>query len=99
MHDTIIFPEGGGQPSDVGYISRGLGTTLEVFEAKRVGGHAVHSVRFPTTDEFNAESATTPLYWYQRYCDPWRWRLPRHLDHVNNITAWLPRFLHPFLFR
>ena len=51
LHDTIIFPEGGGQPSDVGFISIGPDATLEVFEAKRVGGHAVHSIRFPTLDE------------------------------------------------
>ena len=51
LHDTIIFPEGGGQPSDVGYISVGSDASLEVFEAKRVGGHAVHSIKFPTLDE------------------------------------------------
>lgn len=28
----------------------GSDATLEVFEAKRVGGHAVHSIRFPTLD-------------------------------------------------
>ena len=51
LHDTIIFPEGGGQPSDVGYIYVGPDMTLEVFEAKRVRGHAVHHIRFSTTDE------------------------------------------------
>lgn len=50
LHDTIIFPEGGGQPSDVGYISVGSDTTFEVFEAKRLGGHALHSIRFPTLE-------------------------------------------------
>lgn len=51
LHDTIIFPEGGGQPSDVGFLSVGSDTTLEVFGAERVGGRAVHYIRFPTPDE------------------------------------------------
>ena len=60
LHDTIIFPEGGGQPSDVGFISVGPDTTLEVFESKRVGGHAVHSVRFPTPDELQKVQLLIP---------------------------------------
>ena len=51
LHGTIIFPEGGGQSSDTGYIFIGSGTTLEVFEAKRVRGHAVPYIRFQTLDE------------------------------------------------
>lgn len=51
LHDTIIFPEGGGQPSDVGFLSVGSDTAFEVFESKRVGGHAVHSIRFQTLEE------------------------------------------------
>ena len=30
LRDTIIFPEGGYQPSDIGYISVGSGATLGV---------------------------------------------------------------------
>lgn len=44
LHDTIIFPEGGGQPSDVGVIVLAE-ETWQVTEVKRIGGHAVHSVR------------------------------------------------------
>ncbi|KAF9646955.1 alanyl-tRNA synthetase domain-containing protein [Thelephora ganbajun] len=60
LHDTIIFPEGGGQPSDVGYISVGSSMTLEVFEAKRIGGHAIHSIRFPTLDELQKAQLLLP---------------------------------------
>lgn len=61
LHDTIIFPEGGGQPSDVGYISVGSDTTLEVFEAQRLGGHAVHSIRFPTLEELQKAQLLLPI--------------------------------------
>ncbi|TFK83888.1 ThrRS/AlaRS common domain-containing protein [Polyporus arcularius HHB13444] len=45
LHDTIIFPEGGGQPSDVGILTSVDGELWDVVEAKRHGGHAVHYVR------------------------------------------------------
>ena len=43
LHDTVIFPEGGGQPSDIGHIHSN-GQTYEVRQVKRAGGHAVHYV-------------------------------------------------------
>ena len=45
LHDTIIFPEGGGQPSDCGILTSADGELWDVVEAKRHGGHAVHYVR------------------------------------------------------
>ncbi|KAI0368082.1 alanyl-tRNA synthetase domain-containing protein [Pilatotrama ljubarskyi] len=45
LHDTIVFPEGGGQPSDVGILTSADGELWDVIEAKRHGGHAVHYVR------------------------------------------------------
>ena len=46
LHDTVIFPEGGGQPTDTGrIISETDGVTWEVVQAKRHGGHAVHYVK------------------------------------------------------
>ncbi|CDO71386.1 hypothetical protein BN946_scf184908.g144 [Trametes cinnabarina] len=45
LHDTIIFPEGGGQPADVGILTSSDGDLWDVVEAKRHGGHAVHYVR------------------------------------------------------
>ena len=86
LHDTIIFPEGGGQPSDVGYISIGSDTTIEVFDAKRVGGHAVHSVRFPTTDELQKARLllSTGISVIVTLGDG---GYRRRLDHVSNITG------------
>ena len=45
LHDTVLFPEGGGQPSDIGLLTSADGETWEVAEVKRVGGHAVHYVK------------------------------------------------------
>ncbi|KAJ3510621.1 hypothetical protein NLJ89_g4572 [Agrocybe chaxingu] len=55
LHDTVIFPEGGGQPTDNGIITTSVdGTTWEVVQAKRHGGHAVHYVKVPVGVEVNA---------------------------------------------
>ena len=45
LHDTVLFPEGGGQPSDIGVLTSADGETWEVVEVKRIGGHAVHYVK------------------------------------------------------
>ena len=46
LHDTIIFPEGGGQPTDTGVITTTSDAFVwEVVQAKRHGGHAVHYVK------------------------------------------------------
>ncbi|KAF4619600.1 hypothetical protein D9613_005218 [Agrocybe pediades] len=48
LHDTVIFPEGGGQPTDTGRIETVAdGVVWEVLQAKRHGGHAVHYVKVP----------------------------------------------------
>lgn len=41
----MLFPEGGGQPSDIGLLTGADGEMWEVTEVKRVGGHAVHYVK------------------------------------------------------
>lgn len=51
LHDTVIFPEGGGQPSDTGFIKTADGRTWTVTQAKRYGGHAVHYVRAEQAEE------------------------------------------------
>ncbi|KAJ7283699.1 ThrRS/AlaRS common domain-containing protein [Mycena rebaudengoi] len=51
LNDTVIFPEGGGQPSDVGVIRTSDGITWDVLQAKRHGGQAVHHVRINNIDE------------------------------------------------
>jgi misacylated tRNA(Ala) deacylase len=50
LHDTVLFPEGGGQPSDVGLIaifdaSGDATREYDVVEIKRQGGTAVHFVK------------------------------------------------------
>lgn len=48
LHDTVIFPEGGGQPTDTGIIRvNGEETEWRVLQCKRHGGHAVHYVQVP----------------------------------------------------
>lgn len=49
LHDTVLFPEGGGQPTDIGQITSS-GVTFEVTQVKRVGGHALHYVRAQNID-------------------------------------------------
>ncbi|KAJ7498970.1 ThrRS/AlaRS common domain-containing protein [Mycena latifolia] len=46
LNDTVIFPEGGGQPSDTGIIQTLFdGTVWAVLQSKRHGGKAIHYVR------------------------------------------------------
>ncbi|OCH92210.1 ThrRS/AlaRS common domain-containing protein [Obba rivulosa] len=50
LHDTVLFPEGGGQPSDVGLLTTSDKRVWKVIEIKRHGGHAVHYVSVPKED-------------------------------------------------
>jgi hypothetical protein len=60
LHDTVIFPEGGGQPTDTGIITTNAdGVVWEVVQAKRHGGHAVHYVRVQDGDVDTALLAFT----------------------------------------
>ena len=98
LHDTIIFPEGGGQPSDVGFISVESDVTLEVFEAKRAGGHAVHSIRFPAADQLEKAQSLLPTGTsvVVTLGDSGH---RRRLDHVSYLAVGLPRFFTRLLFR
>ncbi|KAG6814216.1 hypothetical protein H0H92_000893 [Tricholoma furcatifolium] len=61
LHDTVIFPEGGGQPTDTGLITTAAdGTVWDVLQAKRHGGHAVHYVRVKEGDIDKALLAFSP---------------------------------------
>ncbi|KAG6900937.1 hypothetical protein C0993_004374 [Termitomyces sp. T159_Od127] len=61
LHDTVIFPEGGGQPTDTGIITTVAdGITWEVLQAKRHGGHAVHYVRVKEGETDKALLAFSP---------------------------------------
>jgi misacylated tRNA(Ala) deacylase len=96
LHDTIIFPEGGGQPSDIGSMSVGPDTTLEIFESKRVGGRAVHSIRFPTLDELQRIQALLPTGTnvIVTLGDAGH---QRRLDHVSKSVLDLYQSLHVFI--
>jgi len=51
LHDTVLFPEGGGQPSDIGHmVATSNGQTYEVTQVKRAGGHAIHYIRIVNKD-------------------------------------------------
>ncbi|KAJ8475139.1 hypothetical protein ONZ45_g15709 [Pleurotus djamor] len=49
LHDTVIFPEGGGQPTDTGIIVDLEGKSWPVLQCKRHGGHAVHYVQIDSS--------------------------------------------------
>ena len=51
LHDTILFPEGGGQPHDIGLLTTENGEKWDVVDVKRHGGHAVHYVRVQGNSE------------------------------------------------
>ncbi|KAJ7937097.1 ThrRS/AlaRS common domain-containing protein [Mycena leptocephala] len=60
LNDTVIFPEGGGQPSDTGIITTTEGTVWNVLQAKRHGGQAIHYVRVHDGNVDGALQAFSP---------------------------------------
>lgn len=81
LHDTILFPEGGGQPSDTGLLRTANHGDFEVVEVKRKGGHAVHFVKAKDDSEeekgLEVGSAVTAVL-----DDPGH---SRRLDHVREV--------------
>ena len=45
LHDTVLFPEGGGQPTDIGILTSEDGSVWNVELVKRHGGVAVHYLK------------------------------------------------------
>lgn len=45
LHDTVLFPEGGGQPTDIGTLTSEDGKVWNVELVKRHGGVAVHYIK------------------------------------------------------
>lgn len=45
LHDTVLFPEGGGQPTDIGTLTSEDGRVWNVELVKRHGGVAVHYIK------------------------------------------------------
>ena len=61
LHDTVIFPEGGGQPTDIGTVTlKADGSSWQVLQAKRHGGHAVHYIRLKDADAEAAARTFSP---------------------------------------
>lgn len=77
LHDTVIFPEGGGQPSDIGMIRTNDGQVWNVVEVKRQGGHAVHFVESKAgiLEGFESGASVTTLLGEDGF--------RRRLDHVR----------------
>jgi len=60
LHDTILFPEGGGQPHDIGIFTSSDGDLWNVIDVKRRGGHAIHYVQVKDSDIQKALAAFIP---------------------------------------
>ena len=60
LHDTVLFPEGGGQPSDIGIIKT-CTAEYEVTSIQRRGGQAVHFVKAKNITTHRHPPITIPL--------------------------------------
>jgi len=88
LHDTIIFPEGGGQPTDTGSITtKADGLSFQVVQAKRHGGHAVHYVRVAGVSVEDAVQALSPGAQVTVALGHEGWE--RRYDHVGILTLFL----------
>lgn len=74
LHDTILFPEGGGQPSDIGYLTViSSGAKYNISRIERHGGIAVHYLAIPASTPPVLEPGTEVLVdlgpdgWDRRY--------------------------------
>jgi misacylated tRNA(Ala) deacylase len=59
LHDTVLFPEGGGQPSDIGILTTEDGVIWSIECIKRHGGVAVHYVN-PADDISDVPNVFAP---------------------------------------
>ncbi|KAH6914950.1 alanyl-tRNA synthetase domain-containing protein [Coprinopsis sp. MPI-PUGE-AT-0042] len=87
LQDTVIFPEGGGQPTDTGKITvKSDNLTWKVLQSKRHGGHAVHYLEVPATlDSDAALSAFAPGTPVTVTLDDEDWN--RRYDHMSIHTS------------
>ncbi|KAJ7700038.1 alanyl-tRNA synthetase domain-containing protein [Mycena rosella] len=85
LSDTVIFPEGGGQPSDTGIIQTSDGTVWTVLQAKRHGGQAIHYVRVHDGNVDGALLAFTPGAKVKVELD--RAGFDRRYDHMSLHTS------------
>ncbi|KAI0729323.1 ThrRS/AlaRS common domain-containing protein [Fomitopsis betulina] len=85
LHDTVIFPEGGGQPSDVGVLTSPDGELWGIIEVKRHGGHAVHYVRSKDPSSDSALHVFSPGAKVGVVLGDQGWK--RRLDHMCMHTS------------
>ncbi|KAF8195948.1 hypothetical protein K438DRAFT_1968417 [Mycena galopus ATCC 62051] len=85
LNDTVIFPEGGGQPSDTGIITTEDGTVWNVLQAKRHGGQAIHYVRVHDGNVENALQKFSPGAHVKVELD--RAGFDRRYDHMTLHTS------------
>ncbi|TFK28783.1 alanyl-tRNA synthetase domain-containing protein [Coprinopsis marcescibilis] len=87
LNDTVIFPEGGGQPTDTGKLAlKGADKIWNVIQAKRHGGIAVHYVEIPVGEsELAALEAFTPGIQVTVYLDEEDYK--RRYDHMSMHTS------------
>ena len=93
LHDTVLFPEGGGQPTDIGTLTSEDGSTWDVELVKRHGGVAVHYIKL-TEDGGDVPSTFSPGK--QVSLELGHAGFQRRLDHVSPVIF---SFTHPRLNR
>jgi misacylated tRNA(Ala) deacylase len=96
LHDTVLFPEGGGQPSDTGriavYDDEGtLGADMEVVEIKRNGGTAIHYVQAGEQELSQFPAGARVHVWLGEA------GVARRLDHVSTSLV-MEYFIYLYLF-
>ena len=86
LHDTVLFPEGGGQAHDIGTITAEDGSLWDVEFVKRHGGVAVHYVNirdgFDVVPELFATGKKVRLALGEE-------GFKRRLDHVRPFTSYM----------
>jgi misacylated tRNA(Ala) deacylase len=86
LKDTILFPTGGGQPNDLGFLLAD-NESIEVFDCIRVGMDAVHITRKPLTPGISVE---IKLDWKRRF-DHMQQHSGQHLisDFAESAFGWI----------
>lgn len=72
FEDTVLFPEGGGQPFDTGVVVTESSDPIRVSNVQRVGLHAIHTLSDPLSV---GEAVTLQIDWARR------------LDHMQQHTG------------
>lgn len=86
LHDTVIFPEGGGQPFDTGIIQTIVdGLLFSVVQARRIGLTACHYVSVDAADVESALVALAPGQKVRASLD--EAGFDRRMDHASMHTS------------